>query len=59
MNKEINPMKTDLYRKPFRAVQGSECMGLNIVYFLWPRSREVGGILSETHTTLGEEYIPY
>ena len=52
-------MKTDLYRKPFRAVQGSECVALTIVYFLWPRSREVGGILSETHTTLGEEYIPY
>ena len=43
MNK-IEPMKGDIYKEPFRAVQGSECVGLTIVYFLWPRSREVGGI---------------
>jgi len=59
MDKEIEPMKSDLYKEPFHAVQGSECVALAIVYFLWPRSPEVGGIMSETHTTLGEEYIPF
>ena len=60
MNKEIiDTMKGDVCKEPFRAVQGSECKGLNIVYFMWPRSPEVGGILSETHTTLGEEYFPF
>jgi len=60
MNKEIiEPMKGDVYKEAFRAVQGSECLALTIVYFLWHQPSEVGGILSETHTTLGEPYLPF
>ena len=56
---KMEPMKDDVYNEAFRAVQGSECVALTIVYFLWPRSREVGGIMSETHRTLGQDYIPF